>query len=140
MGKGYLVGFFIGDGCFSFRLKYHSCVTRFTLDAKSESSISNFLETILRKATTYEIEDTKPRKRLLLGNVKTEESMLGILAGLLDSDGCVIHDKVKYLHAMISTRSKILALITLQLAKMLRIKATFTCLQALRFVFQHRPW
>jgi hypothetical protein len=151
--KGYLVGFFIGDGCWIFRPKYYSYITKFALNAKSEKPISNFLVTILQKAHTrpwviikgnsldlrvsskdlcsflreyagYETEDDKPRKRLLLENVQTEKFMFGILAGLLDSDGCVTTDKAKYLRAMISTRSKILAVTILQLAKRLGIKAT----------------
>lgn len=151
--KGYLVGFFVGDGCFSFRPRYYSYITKFALNARSEKSIGNLLVTILREAHTrpwiavkgnrldvlvsskslcsflrkyagYGTEDGKLRKRLLLGNARTEGFMLGILAGLVDSDGCVTFDKAKYLRAMISTKSKILATTMLQLMKMLRIKST----------------
>lgn len=151
--KGYLVGFFVGDGCFNFRQKYYSYITKFALNAKSEKSIGCFLVDILRKAHTkpwvttkgnrlelrvsskglcsflrryagYGTEDGKSRKRLLLENVHSKEFMLGILAGLIDSDGCVTSDKVRYLRAMISTKSKILAVAMLRLTEKLKIKAT----------------
>ena len=150
--KGYLVGFFVGDGCLNFRSKYYSYITKFALNASSERAIANFLVSILLRAHTkprvtikgnrldirisskglylflkmhagYESEDGKLRKRLLSNDIWTEEFMLGILAGLIDSDGCVAYDKKKYLRAVISTRSKVLASSMLQLTERLRIKA-----------------
>jgi len=151
--KGYLVGFFVGDGCFSFRPKYYSHITKFALDAKSERTIGNFLATTLQNAHTkpwivikgnrlnvlvsskglcsflrkyagYETENGKPRKRLLLENVQGKEFVFGILAGLLDSDGCATSDKTRYLRATISTRSKVLAIQMFRLMGMVGVKAT----------------
>jgi len=138
--KGYLAGFFVGDGCLNFRSKYYSYITKFALNASSERAhtkpwvtikgnrldiriSSKGLYLFLKMHAGYESEDGKLRKRLLSNDIWTEEFMLGILAGLIDSDGCVAYDKKKYLRAVISTRSKVLASSMLQLTERLRIKA-----------------
>ncbi|MEM3453014.1 MAG: LAGLIDADG family homing endonuclease [Candidatus Hadarchaeum sp.] len=151
--KGYLVGVFVGDGCFNFRQKYYSYMTKLTLNAKSEQPIVDLLITILRKANTkpwitinenrfevrvsskgfcsflkgyagYGSEKGKLRKRLFLREGHAENFLFGVLAGLIDSDGCVAFDRKKYLRAMISTKSKVLATTMLQLVNILEIHAT----------------
>jgi len=153
--RGYLVGFFIGDGCLNFRPKYWSYVTKFVFNAKTEKAIANFLVAILSKAGTkpwtatggyrlnvlvsskglqgflrkyagYGFENHKSRKRLLLSEISVErkEFAFGVLAGLIDSDGHARHDKGHGLSVVISTASKGLATLTVQLVERLGMKAT----------------
>lgn len=47
---GYLVGVFVGDGCFIVNPKHGAYITKFTLDATRDKDISRFLRNILEKA------------------------------------------------------------------------------------------
>ncbi len=154
-GKGYLVGFFVGDGCSNFRYKYYSYITKFVLNAKTEKPIAKFLNAILSKAgsnpwvtieenrlnlrvsskglynflkqyTKYEIENAAPRKRLLLCAVK-KEFTFGVLAGLIDSDGHVRREWRTSFSVVIWTASKVLANSIAQLTVGLGMKASIIC-------------
>jgi len=49
MELGYLVGVFVGDGCFIVRLKNGTYITKFTLDATRDEDIANFLQSLFEK-------------------------------------------------------------------------------------------
>jgi len=151
--KGYLVGFFVGDGCLNFRAKYYSYITKFALNARSERVIASFLITILSKAGTkpwtttegnrlnvrvsskglykflkkyarYELENGKSRKRLLLSEISKRKFAFGILAGLIDSDGHARRYWSNSFSVTIWTASKVLAVSIAQLAERLRMKTS----------------
>lgn len=151
--KGYLVGFFVGDGCLTFRPKYYSYITKFVLNAKTEKAIANFLIGILSKAGTkpwttieenrlnvrvsskslhkflkkysgYDLEEGKLRKRLLLSEITKKELAFGILAGLIDSDGHARRCWSNSFSVTIWTVSKVLAVSIAQLAEGLGIKTS----------------
>jgi len=151
--KGYLIGFFVGDGCFIFRPKYYSYITKFVLNAKSEKVIASFLIAILSKAGTkpwitiegnrlnvrisskglykflikyagYELENGKSRKRLLLSEILKRKFAFGILAGLIDSDGHARRCWSNSFSVTIWTVSKVLADSIVQLAERLLMKSS----------------
>ena len=164
--KGYLVGFFVGDGCFVFRPKHWSYITKFVLNARTEKAIADFLAMTLSKAginpwTTiegnrlnlrasskslqvflknyagYELEMRKLRKRLFLNEILRQEKEFGfgVLAGLIDSDGYVGYAgyKRRSLAVMITTASRVLADLMVQMVKELGMDATIITQYRSRF-------
>lgn len=92
------MGFFVGDGCWIFRPRYWSYITKFVLNARTEKALAIFLTVVLsknginpwatiesnrlnveasskglqdflRKYVKYELEGHKLRKRLLLSEI-----------------------------------------------------------------------
>lgn len=151
--KGYIVGFFAGDGCFNVRLQYYSYCVKFVVNAKTEMSIADFLMTLLKKSHTTPFSNIRenrvnirvvskgllnfirmyvgypgdrdgPHKIFLQPWGWTKNFALGVIAGLIDSDGCVTYDKGKYIRALISTKSKAFALQIKETIERTGIKAT----------------
>lgn len=117
--KGYLIGFFLGDGSLNRGRKTPRYIVRFALDAKRDQDISARLyqifqkgrkqtsifprdATLIVKVCSKELVDyiqtcvkykrnqnDQIRKKLLIGKGWSLEFQYGVLAGIIDSDGHV---------------------------------------------------
>jgi len=163
--KGYIIGFFLGDGCFNFGRKTPRYIVRFYLDAERDRDISTFLCSVLQKGrkrvSVFNREaniilrvsskelvdfiqkyveykrspDNRLEKELSKCKEISEEFQYGILSGVIDSDGHV-HE---HLGTEIKTVSDILQQGILDVLKDLRIKATVKVIDAMENSFSKRP-
>jgi hypothetical protein len=129
--KGYLVGFFLGDGSFNSGRKTPRYIVRFALDAKRDQDIASRLAQIFEKAckkvsifpeentlivkvcskelvkflqmyVEYKVDkNNQKEKKIIVGKDQSSNFQYGLLAGIIDSDGHV-H---KHLGAEIKTVS-----------------------------------
>jgi hypothetical protein len=84
--RGYLVGFFIGDGCLIYRPKCWSYITKFVLNALSEKAIANSLINILPKAGTKPWTATEGHRLKVLSSSKGLQDFLKRYAGYGSED------------------------------------------------------
>jgi len=163
--KGYIIGFFLGDGCFNFGRKSPRYIVRFYLDARRDRDISTYLchvfqkgrkrvsvfnreaNIILRVSSKELVDfiqkyveykrnlDNQLEKELNKCKEMPEEFQYGILSGVIDSDGHV-HE---HLGTEIKTVSDILQQEILDVLKDLRIKATVDLIDATEDSFSKRP-
>jgi len=68
--RGYLVGFFVGDGCLIYRPKCWSYITKFVLNALTEKAIANSLINILSKAGVKPWTTTEGHRLKVLSSSK----------------------------------------------------------------------
>lgn len=136
--KGYVVGFFAGDGCYSICPQHYSYRIKLVVNAKTEMDIAGFLMSLLRKChitpysrreenknnifavskgllsfirghVSYTEDEDGSHKMFLQPSEWNEDFIFGAIAGLIDSDGCVTRDKGKYIRVLISTKSRAFA-------------------------------
>lgn len=116
--KGYVVGFFLGDGSFNKGRKTPRYIVRFALDAKRDQEIATRLVWIFGKAdkkvsifprentliakvcskelveyiqthVEYRFSNTQKEKNLFVSKNQSLGFQFGVLAGIIDSDGHV---------------------------------------------------
>lgn len=85
-GRGYLVGFFVGDGCLIYRPKYWSYITKFVLNALTEKAIANSLINILSKAGVKPWTTTEGHRLKVLSSSKGLQDFLKRYAGYGSED------------------------------------------------------
>jgi len=162
--KGYIVGFFLGDGSFNFGRKARRYIVRFYLDAERDRDISTYLRDVFQKgrkrvsifvreaniilrASSKELVDfirkyveykrnlDNQLEKELKSRELPEEFQFGVLSGIIDSDGHV-HE---HLGTEIKTVSELMQKRILDILKNLRIQATLKVRDATENSFSKRP-
>jgi len=163
--KGYVIGFFLGDGSFNFGRKTPRYIVRFYLDAERDRDISTYLchvfqkgrkgvsvfnreaNIILRVSSKELVDfiqeyveykrslDNQLEKELDKSKELSEEFQCGILSGIIDSDGHV-HG---HLGTEIKTVSELMQRGVFYILKNLGMKARSKVKDASENSFSRRP-
>ncbi len=163
--KGYIIGFFLGDGNFNFGRKALRYIVRFYLDAERDRDISIYLRDVFQKGrkrvsifvreaniilrvSSKELVvflqkyveckrnlDNQTEKELKKSQELSQELQYGVLSGIIDSDGHV-HE---HLGTEIKTVSVLMQRRILDILKNLGIQATLTVRDATENSFSKRP-